>query len=804
MSIAEPALRQPSLYEAHCRPGWGARFRALGLDVEYVRAEKDTLWTSDSSGPSRQVLDLVGGFGAGLFGHNHPALHSEANRLLSSYTPMHAQGSLRGSAGELAAALSARLGGDYVCLFSNTGAEVVESALKHACVETGASVFRAVAGAFHGKTTGAIVLGSHGTEQFASLGPQVIVSNGGAPAPTGKDGSRIGGIFFEPIRGEGGVLPLSVDDAQAMVAEAKNAGVPLIADEIQTGMGRTGTFLACEQLGVSPDYVCLSKALGGGLAKIGALLVARDRYQSEFSLTHTSTFAEDEWGCALALRALRLLDEENLLARCAEAGAYLLEVLAQVMQRFPEEIRDVRGRGLMIGVELPDKLDSASPVIRTLAQQDLLGWFAAAYFLNVHDIRLLPTLGSPRTLRIQPSAFVTRAEVDRFVDALATYCAAMQRFDLRNLLGFINGMSSPADRTPVQATVVRRPPAVGTPRVAFVGHLLTATDASLVEPELDGLPSTDIERFLAVGAEILGPMVLDQRNVESLRGTAHLTFLGLPITAAQIADKRDDEAALARLRADIRRAAKLAEELGCEVLGLGGYTSALMGNGLRLRSSPLSITSGNNLTVAMSMAALDRAVSEVGLDPGQLTIGVCGALGSIGTVCSLLAAERARELVLIVRNARSSRVRGLLDAIRGVAGDLGVRVSDDFHQLRDCEVVLGATAAGDSLVLAGHLGPTARVLCDIAKPGDFSPLIGVERPEIRIVDAGVVRLPLDESFRISGIPLPPGNMFACMAETILLGMEPGLREIATRLNAGTVRAMAAAAQAHGFDFVRDA
>jgi len=80
MSIAEPALRQPSLYEAHCRPGWGARFRALGLDVEYVRAEKDTLWTSDSSGPSRQVLDLVGGFGAGLFGHNHPALHSEANR----------------------------------------------------------------------------------------------------------------------------------------------------------------------------------------------------------------------------------------------------------------------------------------------------------------------------------------------------------------------------------------------------------------------------------------------------------------------------------------------------------------------------------------------------------------------------------------------------------------------------------------------------------------------------------------------------------------------------------------------------
>jgi len=162
--------------------------------------------------------------------------------------------------------------------------------------------------------------------------------------------------------------------------------------------------------------------------------------------------------------------------------------------------------------------------------------------------------------------------------------------------------------------------------------------------------------------------------------------------------------------------------------------------------------------------------------------------------------NEARELILIVRNARSARLRGLLDAIRGVTGDLSVRISDDLYQLRRCNVVLGATAAGNSLIGADHLGPAARILCDIAKPGDFSPLIGIERPEIRFVDAGVVRLPLEESFRISGIPLPPDHVFACMAETILLGMEPGLREIATRINAGSVRAMAAAAQAHGFDF----
>jgi acetylornithine/succinyldiaminopimelate/putrescine aminotransferase/predicted amino acid dehydrogenase len=793
--------RVPSAYETFCRPGWASQFRALNLDAEYVKAEKDTMWLRTASGEARPVLDFAGGFGAGLFGHNHPALVAEAHRLLSAGVPMHAQGSIRRSAGELAAALSERVGGDFVCLFSNSGTEVVESALKHAYTETGGSVFRAVTGAFHGKTTGATALSAHGSARYASLGLRVAISDADSPLYRAPGADQLGAIFFEPIRGEGGVVPLSEDQARALAAEAAAHQVPLIADEIQTGMGRTGTFLACEQLHVRPDYVCLSKALGGGLAKIGALLVARERYQPEFSITHTSTFAEDEWGCSIALRALRLADEEDVPARCAETGKALLRLLGEVQSRFPGEIHEIRGKGLMIGVELTDKADSPSPIIASLAQNDLLGWFAAAYFLNVHDVRVLPTLSAPQTLRIEPSAFVTTAEIERFIEALSMFCLALHRLDLRHLMGLMGTVQTPPSyRMPVKASIHRERPSTDVSQVAFVGHLLKANDVRLAEPDLADLPSEDLERFFEAGAELLGPLMLDQRSISSSCRTTHLTFIGLPVTAAHIAMRRADQASLDGLRALINRASKLAEEQGCAVLGLGGYTSALMDNGSRLRSSSLAVTSGNSLTVAMSIAALEAAVVEKDMDLSSLTVGVFGALGSIGKVCSLLMAAKARALVLIVRDIRSPRVRQILNEICAVADGLPVRVSSDLVDLRQCQAVIGTTAAGAALVGPEHLGPETKVLCDIAKPGDFSHLIAVDRPDIRMVDAGIVRLPLGQSFCISGIPLPPGHVFACMAETLLLGLEPGLREIGARLDPGTVRSVATAADQHGFVF----
>jgi len=130
----------------------------------------------------------------------------------------------------------------------------------------------------------------------------------------------VAAVVLEPIAGEGGVRSLPAAFVTRLCEVCAEHGIPIVADEIQTGMGRTGTFLASHAMGLDPDYVCLGKALGGGLVKIGAMLVKRSRHVGAFSINHTSTFAEDDFTCGVALKALQLLDRDQLVDRCAATG----------------------------------------------------------------------------------------------------------------------------------------------------------------------------------------------------------------------------------------------------------------------------------------------------------------------------------------------------------------------------------------------------------------------------------------------------------------------------------------------------
>jgi acetylornithine/succinyldiaminopimelate/putrescine aminotransferase len=245
------------------------------------------------------VLDLVGGYGSLLFGHHHPVLVAEAQRLIAEGRPVHSQGSRHALAGRLARELAERAGGDYRVVFANSGAEAVEAAMKHAMLETGSRTFIALDKGFHGKTLGAVQLtwNQDYREPFAIEGLTVHRVRANDITHLEQTFARTGsiaGMIFEPIQGEGGIREVTPEFAQRAAALCAARGVPLIADEIQTGMGRTGTFLASQALGVSPDYVLLSKALGGGLAKISATLIKRERHIDKFDVLHTSTFAEDD------------------------------------------------------------------------------------------------------------------------------------------------------------------------------------------------------------------------------------------------------------------------------------------------------------------------------------------------------------------------------------------------------------------------------------------------------------------------------------------------------------------------------
>ena len=185
--------------------------------------------------------------------------------------------------------------------------------MKHAILETGSRTFIALEKGFHGKTLGAVQLTANQDyrEPFLIDGltvHRVRVNDIAHLEQTFARTGSLAGLIFEPIQGEGGVREITPEFAQRAAALCAARGAPLIADEIQTGMGRTGTFLACEALGVTPDYVLLSKALGGGLAKISATLIRRERHVDKFDVLHTSTYAEDDYSSGVSLKALELLD----------------------------------------------------------------------------------------------------------------------------------------------------------------------------------------------------------------------------------------------------------------------------------------------------------------------------------------------------------------------------------------------------------------------------------------------------------------------------------------------------------------
>lgn len=304
-------------------------------DLTLVRGDGCRVWDDEE----REYLDFGGGIAVVSLGHRHPAPLAAAQAQLDRL--WHVSNLYRTEPAEqLAAALSERFGGAQA-FFCNSGAEAIEAAVKYARKATGKSGVVALEGGFHGRTLGALsVTGQPAKrEPFAPLVPGVrFVPPNDTDALLAAVDADVGLILLEPILGEGGVVPL---DAEFMAVAAELPPL-LCADEIQTGIGRTGSFFAFEQLGVRPDLVTLAKGLANGLP-IGALLVADGAAGAFAPGDHGSTFGGNPVCAAAACAVVDAVDEE-LLANVAERGAEL----AAGLEALPG-VEGVRGRGLLLG-----------------------------------------------------------------------------------------------------------------------------------------------------------------------------------------------------------------------------------------------------------------------------------------------------------------------------------------------------------------------------------------------------------------------------------------------------------------------
>ena len=794
----------------HFKPRLNQLLHALRLDVCYERGQGDHLYYRDHQGREIEVLDLVGGYGSLLLGHGHPELVATAQGLLSSGRPVHAQGSQRAYAAQLAHELSLRAQADYCVVFGNSGAEAVEAAMKHAMLETGARTFIALERAFHGKTLGALQLTSNAEYRrpFELPGLKVLrVAPNDCEQLTAAfaQATDLAGCIFEPILGEGGIRPIEAAFAQCAARLCAERDVPLIADECQTGLGRTGTFLASITLGVQPDYIILSKALGGGIAKISALLIRRARYRDEFDLQHTSTYADDDYSCAIALKTLALIDAA-VLAACTEKGGRLLAGLRRLAEKFPAVIADVRGRGLMIAIEFCPMPHSPSFLLRFLDAHADLAYVITGYLLNVHRIRVAPTLSDHLTLRLEPSAMIDDREINRFLAAMADVCTHLARGDALNLTRyFIRGgaavsvgaaarsdgkfIAYDADRFRERQ---RRAPCV---KVGWLCHMIDADDLVTLEPAFAGVPFQEREDYLAHFVSRISPVVISAVDVRSTAGGVVRVYpILLPFTSSW-AQRQLDARRLALPQALVQQGVELARTLDCQTVALGQYTSIVTLNGMRIARRGIGLTTGNSYAVALAIAAITRAHLDTGRPPAQCVLVIAGALGNIGRACAEILAPRYRQTILIGSNKPGSRARLMAFAEKIP----NASTSTDLACVGKGEVVLAALNAVNA-PLAAELFAQHAIVCDLSIPASVQPGVAASRPDLLIIKGGIVSLPFGEDMEIAGFPLPPGQTYACMAEAMLLGFE-GIRDASFTgtLTADRVVRIAAMAARHGFE-----
>ena len=413
-------------YAQNVNPEWVRLLDLLQMNVRYERCLGTELFVEDG----RRVLDFLSGYCVHNIGHNHPDVVRALQAELERCGPAMIQTHVADLAGELAEKLCMRGGGRLAkVFFASSGSEGVEAAIKFARAHTRRAGVLSAEHAFHGLTCGALSLMS---DKFWREGFGPLLADTAA-IPFGDlralqrelKSKRFAAFIVEPIQSEAGVCVPDREYLRAAESLCRRFGTLFVLDEVQTGMYRTGPFLAAHYFGVEPDMVILAKAMSGGLVPCGAVLMSDAVYRSVYSslpraFVHTSTFSENSLAMRAALATLEVLEKEKLGQRSIEAGKYLQARLAEALRDFAM-VKEVRGVGLLMGIEFqpPRQLHLRVPYQGFAAVHP-------AMFGQIVVMRLFRDSGfltqicgnNFMVLKVAPPLVVTDAQLDAFVRAV--------------------------------------------------------------------------------------------------------------------------------------------------------------------------------------------------------------------------------------------------------------------------------------------------------------------------------------------------------------------------------------------------
>ena len=426
--------RMTDLFKAHVNPGQLHFMKLLGFHkVKVERAEG--MFYVDQNG--RRILDFFGGFGSLAFGHNHPRIIEARRKFQEEKRHEIAIAFMSQYATALARNLAACSPGDLDMVFlGSSGSEAMEAAIKVAERAAGPKRPKIVyaENSFHGKTKGVLAItdGKLYRGEFKLTDNTVRVPFGDIEAIENafRSDPAIGVIVLETVQGGGGIIQAEAGFWQKLRALCDKYGVIWVADEVQCGYGRTGRFYAFEHYGVVPDVTALAKSLGAGKAAVGAMIASRDVYMKAYGTPKTAmihamaTFGGIGEACVTAIEGLNTLYDEGLIENAGAVGDYLLERLNAVQAKYPSIVKDVRGKGLMVGLEFHDFSQTLPMVLRPMVAmlddklKGSLSGFVGALLLRDYGVLVAFTEYNRNVIRLEPPLICRKEHVDQFVEAL--------------------------------------------------------------------------------------------------------------------------------------------------------------------------------------------------------------------------------------------------------------------------------------------------------------------------------------------------------------------------------------------------
>ena len=365
-------------------------------DIVMVRGEGCWLWDVEGA----KYLDLTAGQGVAMLGHSHPvlseAISDQASRLI--VCPNFFYNDVRSRfVSRLAGVLPDHLPNVFL---TNSGAEAIEGAIKFARLATGRTGIVATRRSFHGRTIGALSLTWEPKyrKPFEPLLDVTHVPYNRVERLDAAINENTAMVILEPVQGEGGVHVADADYLQAAQRLCRERGALLVVDEIQTGFGRTGRWFGHQHFDLQPDIMCMAKGIGGGFP-MGAIAYTGEIRESLYSGAHGSTFGGNPLACAAGLAALSVYEDEDLIHRSDEMGRYLAQ---QLNERLAENdiVREIRGIGLMVGIELRQRV---GPYLRKLMVD--------------HQTLALPA--GKNVLRLLPPLVISQEQIDTGVASVA-------------------------------------------------------------------------------------------------------------------------------------------------------------------------------------------------------------------------------------------------------------------------------------------------------------------------------------------------------------------------------------------------